>query len=58
MTKKRSQVNEILLLLMLEDACHLLRLIGYSKVSEKIERNLERIYGSDRPSTKEIRSKL
>jgi len=47
--------RELLLLVMLEDVIKVLNLIGYGKVSEKIEQNLKRIYVNGRPDTSGIR---
>ena len=43
---------------MVEDAAKLFKLIGYSKVAEKLNLNLEKIYINGRPDTGPIREKL
>lgn len=53
-----SQRRELLLLIMVEDAAKLFKLIGYSKVAEKLNLNLEKIYINGRPDTGPIREKL
>ena len=50
--------QEMLLLILLEDASKLFRYIGYTKVSNKIEKNLERIYPDGRPDTEKFREEL
>jgi hypothetical protein len=53
-----SRKREILLLVMVEDAAKLFQLIGYNKVTEKLNRNLERLYTDGRPDTRSVRTQL
>lgn len=50
--------KELLLLIMVEDASKVFKVIGYGKVAEKIEKNLERIYPNGRPTTSGLRRNL
>jgi hypothetical protein len=50
--------RELLLLILIEDASKLFKVIGHSKVSEKIEKNLERLYVNERPDTGPLRKEL